>query len=215
MIDEYTGKPIVTGDGVIPQIDGGNRSYGSGVNGLPMAQDFVDMVYKLRRKSNNYIDTELVCVTDLNGMKNFQFNICPGLSILQNVTTFVNLNADGKESSVGINFMRINIGGTWITVVEHPMFSDLERFTINQSTGLSSMDNTFIFLNVADSNIEQLDKGGNGYDRGNVEGWYHGLTGKPGSDGMRTTEEDATKFARLVEKMTNVYYTESCGILSR
>lgn len=215
LIDRYTNKPIVTGDGVIPQIDGGNRAYGSGANGLPMASDFVDMVKLLRSKSNNYIDTELIVVTDLEGMKNFQFNICPGLSILQNITMFQNVNADGKESTVGINFMRANIMGTWITVIEHPMFSDKERFSVNASTGLTSMDCTYIFLNVADTNVEMLDKGGNGYSRGTVEGWYQGLTGRPGSEGKAVTEEDSTKYARLVEKMTNVYYTESCGILSR
>ena len=215
LIDTQTNKPIITGDGVIPQIDGGNRAYGSGAAGLPMATDFVDMVMKMRQKSNNYIDEELIVVTDLEGMRNFQFNICPGLSILQGITMFQNVNADGKDNTVGINFVRANIMGSWICVIEHPMFSDKERFTVNAATGFSAMNCTYIFLNVADSNVEMLDKGGNGYSRGTVEGWYQGLTGRPGSEGMRVTEEDSTKFARLVEKMTNVYSTESCGILSR
>ncbi len=214
-IDRYTGKPVIAGDGIIPQIDGGSRAYGSGVNGLPMANDFIDMVFKIRRRSNAYIDTEFICVTDLEGMKNFQFNICPGMAATQNITMFQNVNADGKEATTGVNFMRINVGGTWVTIIEHPMFSDLERFTVNQSTGFSQWNCTYVFLNVADANIEQLDKGGNGYDRSAVEGWYHGLTGKPGASGIAVTEEDATKFARLVEKVTMVYQTQSCGILSR
>lgn len=214
LIDTTTGKQIIAGDGVIPQIDGGNRSYGSGVNGKATASDFVDMVKKLRKKSNDYMPSDFICVTDIEGFYNFQYSIAPALAAMQNVTLFQNVNSDGKESQTGLNFYRINVAGTWITLIEHPMFSDTERFTAGTST-LPITDCLYIFLNVADTNVEVLDKGGNGFSRGNVRAWYEGLTGKAGSAGKEVSEEDAMKYARLRESICMVYNTQTCGIISR
>src|SRR3972149_6642873 len=107
--DEETGNDIVTGDGVMEQLYGGNETYGSGTNGFATADDFSDMLATLRKKSNMIDGNVIVAVTGEDGMRNAQREM-PALAGSQNVQMVQLVNqtdkVGGGEVNVGFKFRK-------------------------------------------------------------------------------------------------------------
>lgn len=218
LIDSETGLPIVQGDGIIPQVAGGNETSGSGTNGEATAEDFTDMMSQLKKKSNMYTGMTWICMTGTDGYANAQIQMQrlagnQGIVITQNVTQ--SGEAGGAKVDVGFNFQKFNVNGTSVVFIEHPMFDDEERFTERGSDGKILQSSMYLWMmmgNEGAQNMEVLTKGANGISRGDIRGYINGMTG---SSELIQSEEDAIKYLRLKEDMVCVYNTAACGIINK
>jgi len=215
-IDPETGMPITTGDGVEEQIGGGNVVYGSGVNGDYTVTDVEDLMATITLKSDQVSGLELVFVGGEAFYANFQ-RIAPELGINQNIQFFDNIQQDGKAGgaavSVGYNFIKLNINGSSVMIVKHPMFDDELAFPERRANGKLISSSTGFLLNLkagSGKNMEILHKAANGINRKMVEATLNGMSG---SSETPISQEDATTYALLSQTMINVYDTQTCGIL--
>ncbi len=218
LIDPETGLPIVQGDGIVPQIAGGNETSGSGTNGEATAEDFTDMMTQLKKKSDMYTGMTWICVTGTDGYANAQIQMQrlagnQNIQIHQVVTQ--SGEAGGAKVDVGFNFQKFNVNGTSVVFIEHPMWDDEERFTERGSDGKILQSSMYLWMMMGDEsqrNMEVLTKGANGISRGDIRGYINGMTG---SSEMIQSEEDAVKYMRLKEDMVVVYNTAACGIINK
>jgi hypothetical protein len=67
VIDDATGEPVIAGDGVIEQIDGGNVLDGSSPNGEATLDDITDLMTTMEKKSNSTGGKIWYCVTGTDG----------------------------------------------------------------------------------------------------------------------------------------------------
>jgi len=216
IIDDETGLPVITGDGWEEQVAGGNVLYGSGVNGLPTADDFKDMMKMLEKQSDKVMGMNWVCVTGTDGFAHFQ-SIAQDIGATQNTTYFSNVEKDGQAGgaimSAGYTFMKINFAGNSMTVLKHTLFDDEALFTERDANGNVLQSSTYFIMNVGDGankNMEILCKEANGINRNEVTAKFNGLTG---ATEMSLTEEDAMKYAMLKEDLLVIYNTMECGII--
>jgi hypothetical protein len=218
--DPETGLPVIQGDGIIPQIDGGNHMFGSGVTGEATIDDVIDMMTLLEKKCNTQSGKKWYIVTGSDGYATLQRLWRDYALLFQNVT----LNVDGKSQiggamvDVGYHFASFNMNGNQVVAVKHPLLDDEERFTERGSDGKLIASSMMIFLDQSvlngKSNIEILAKGGNGFKRDFVSAEIQGLTGKQ-NGGTVVTSEDAIRFEILIENMIVIYNTSSCGIIHK
>lgn len=217
--DYETGYDIVQGDGVIPQLAGGNESAGSGTNGEGTYEDITDMMTQLEKKSNSVGQNTWCCITGTDGYANAQVqmqNLAGNQNIVIQQTVSQSAEVGGAQVDVGFHFQKFNVNGNSVWFIKHPMFDDETRFTERGSDGKLLQSSMMVFLNMgtaAAKNIEILAKGSNGISRAEVSGYINGLTG----DGSRTimSSEDAIKYDLLREDMICVYNTQSCGIIRK
>ncbi len=214
--DYETGLPVITGDGWEEQVAGGNVLYGSGVNGLPTADDFKDMMKMLEKQSDKIMGMNWVAVTGTDGFAHFQ-SIAQDIGATQNTTFFSNVEKNGQAGGAvveaGYTFMKINFAGNSMTVVKFPLFDDEQLFQERDANGNIVQSSTYFIMNVgseANKNMEILCKEANGIKRDDVTAKYNGLTG---SSEMSVTEEDALKYAMLKEDLLVIYNTMECGII--
>jgi hypothetical protein len=214
--DPETGLPIIQGDGVIPQISGGNELYGSGVNGNATIDDIIDMMTMLEKKCNTVSGKQWYVVTGTDGYSNFQRLMKEYLGLNLVVNTNPSAEIGGVKVDVGYHFQSFNVDGNKITLVKHPMFDDDQRFTERGADGKLLQSSVMYFIDASalngTSNIEILSKKGNGFNRDFVSAEINGMTGK---SGQVVTSEDAVRFEILMENMIVVYNTTSCGIIHK
>ncbi|MCC7514552.1 MAG: hypothetical protein IT212_07650 [Bacteroidia bacterium] len=220
LIDDETGNDIVTGDGIMEQLYGGNETYGSGTNGFATADDFADMLASLRKKSNMIDGNVLVMVTGEDGMRNAQREM-PTLAGSQNVQ-LVQLvtqtaNVGGAEVNVGFKYMKFNVDGDQIIFVKHSMFDNSDLYTDRGSDNKLIKSGQYVALTMevdGRKNVEILSKGAYGIDRSMLEIYLNGLTGIQ-TGGNIVSEEDALVFAMLRQDLIVVYNTTVCGIIHK
>ncbi len=220
LIDDETGNEIITGDGVMEQLYGGNESYGSGTNGFATADDFADMLASLRKKSNMIEGNVLVMVTGEDGMRNAQREM-PTLAGSQNVqlVQLVSQTAEvgGAEVNVGFKYMKFNVDGDQIIFVKHPMFDNSDLYTDRGSDNKLIKSGQYVGLTMeidGRRNVEILSKGAYGIDRSMLEIYLNGLTGIQ-TGGNIVSEEDALVFAMLRQDLIVVYNTTVAGIIHK
>lgn len=217
--DYETGFDIVAGDGLIPQLAGGNETVGTGTDGNASADDFIDMMSQLEKKSNGVSGLTWVCVTGTDGYANAQIQMQTlagnqGIQIHQVVAQ--NDKSGGADVGVGFNFTKFNVNGNSLTFVKHPMFDDESRFTERGSDGKLLQSSMYVILNMgtqSSRNIEILAKGANGISRAEVSAYINGLSGDSSKTVM--SSEDAIKYELLREDMIVCYNTQSCGIIRK
>lgn len=220
LIDEETGNEIITGDGVLEQIYGGNETYGSGVNGYATGDDFADVLATIRKKSNLLDGNVIIAVTGEDGMRNAQREM-PALAGAQNVqlVQIVDQNSKpgGAEVNVGFKFMSYNVDGDQIIFVKHPMFDNSDLYTARGSDNKLLKSGQYVFLTMeveGRKNVEILSKGAYGIDRSMLEVYLNGLTGiKIGQAAV--SEEDAIVYAMLRQDLIVVYNTTTCAVLHK
>lgn len=219
VIDPETGNPIVTGDGLIPQIEGGNEAFTSGTEGEVTITDFKDMMQTLEKKSNSvynkiwYVVTgtegygtaqdilQQYYVNDLGGRVNAGLNNAAGVG--------------GQDINVGGNFDTFNVAGNTIVLVKHTFFDDEQKFPRRNGFGKLIQSNLFVFLDMGSnaagtSNIEIKSKGAYGINRSMVTAYINGLTG---AEGNVVSSVDAKSYEMLKEDGIFIYNTTSCGLL--
>jgi hypothetical protein len=219
-IDPETQEEIVCGDGIIPQIEGGNEAYGSSATGDATIDDIKDMMSTLSKKSNSVMGKKWYIVTGTDGHDTLQSLFEAKASNTFNITMNKEGSAviGGPEVEVGYNFTTYNVNGDQVVICKHPLFDDEERFTERGSDGKLLMSSKMIFLDMgADeggkSNIEILGKGAYGINRTMVSAYLNGMTGM--NKGQVVTSVDGIEFDMLKEDGVFIYNTRSCGIINK
>jgi hypothetical protein len=221
-IDPATGKPITAGDGLIPQIEDGNISWGSDTDGMATLDDHKDMITMLKKYSSTAygsgISQEFTVVTGTTGYLKAQ-------TVLQ--LAWVNSFGGSHQKTgatlgdveVGGNFDTFIWSGTKLTFCEHPMFSDEERYANKASDGDPMLAGSYIYLDRSKTgkgnqrNVEILTKGAYGINRSMVSTYVNGLTGWLQKDA--TSGVDALEYHCLKQDGIFVYNIKSCGIIKR
>lgn len=217
--DPRTQKPIITGDGMIPQIEGGNELIGSGTDGYATVDDFMDMLTTLKKHSNGITGMNWAVITGPTGYSKAQRALQQyWLAIGGRMNVSNTVEVGGAKVSVGGNFNTFNVDGNSCTFFEHPMFGDEQRWAGKASDGVPYKDGMYLFIDRSmdqdgTSNIEILGKGGNNVNRTFVEKYLNGMTGWDGSPSV--TSVDALQYEILMEDMLCIYNTKSCGIIHR
>jgi hypothetical protein len=219
--DPATGKPIFAGDGIIPQIEDGNVTWGSDTDGMATIDDHMDMINNIKKfSSTGYapgIQLDLVAITGPTGyMKAQKVLAAYWLSGFGGNQTISDRSLGDVE--VGGNFNTFIWAGTRLTFVEHPMFGDEERYANKASDGDPMWSGSYIYLDRSkDSNgrpnIEILTKGAYGVNRTMVSGYINGLTGWMGKE--MTSSVDALEYHTLKQDGIFVYNVKACGIIKR
>jgi hypothetical protein len=217
--DPETGLDIVQGDGVNKQLEGGNEAFGSGSNGDWTYDDVSDMLTTLRKKSNMVEGSIYVGVTGIDGMRIAQREFPAAASAQQGIQLQQMVNQSnevgGAKPAIGFNFNTFNFNGDTLVLIEHPLFSDADRYTAKAADGriLKSKEITILTMEVdGRRNVDIMSKGAYGINRSMVEGYLNGLTGI--NQGTMISEEDAIRFAMLKQDMIVVYNTTVCGRIS-
>jgi len=214
-IDQETGYDIVRGDGVIPQIQGGNEHYGSGTDGRQTIEDVIDMVKTLEKRSNSVYGKLWYVVTGTEGyyhaqnlLRDYHVNYMGGRT-----TGGQTNNIGGENIPVGGNFDTFNIAGNQLIFVKNPGWDDPEKWFETSSYGYKVRENMWLFLDpgsIERPNIEILTKGAYGINRSMVEVYINGLTG--GTE-RPLHSVDAVSFEMLKQDMIVIYNTMTCGII--
>ena len=207
---------IIAGDGLEEQIAGGNVLIGSGVNGNATADDFIDMIKLLVKKSNQEnTKVNLVFMTGTDGFFNFQEQAAVISSSL-NGQIFQSENGGAASVTAGYTFTKIVYGGSTLTVVVHPLFDDNIKFPVTGQDGKYIMSGTYFGGNLEGSrgpNMEIIPKGAHGGNRSNVTADLKGMTGV--GSGTAITQKDADTFAMLKEDLIVIYNTQNWGIIRK
>jgi hypothetical protein len=215
-VDPETGYDIVRGDGVIPQMMGGNEHYGSGVDGRQTMEDVIDMVKTLEKRSNSVYGKLWYVITGTDGYYHAQnllrdYNVTyMGMRTNASQTN----NIGGADIPVGGNFDTFNIAGNQLIFVKNTGWDDPEKWFETSASGYKVRENMWLFLDpgtVERPNIEILSKGAYGYNRSMVETYINGLTG--GSE-KPLHSVDAVSFEMLKQDMIVIYNTMTCGIIN-
>lgn len=219
-IDPETRLPIVKGDGIIPQIEGGNELSGSDVDGSATIDDLIDMMTLLEKKCNSVYAKLWYVVTGTDGygkaqqlLRDYRVDFMGGRSVLTDSQT---QKVGGQDIPVGGNFDTFNVNGNQIIFVKHPLFDDEQRFTEYGSDGKLLQSSMMVFLDMSPvngkANIEIMGKGAYGVNRTMVSGYIEGITGRTGSF---TSSVDAVEFNMLKEDGIFIFNTTSCGIIRK
>lgn len=215
--DSETGNPIIQGDGVMQQIGGGNQISGSGTDGYATGDDIVDMMKKIRKKSNMLSGLTHVVKTGEDGFSNAQ-RIMPLLAGSQNVQMVQNVNqtsaVGGAKVDVGFNYQSFNVDGDQVLFVKDPSQDDELKFPERGTDGnlLKSKQMTFLTTMVdGKKNMEILSKGARGINRSLITKFFNGMTGD--NVGIALSEEDSLKYSMFKQNMIIVYNSNLCGII--
>lgn len=218
IIDPETGNPVIAGDGIIPQIEGGNLAFGSASDGSATIEDINDMMTTLEKRSNYTSGLMWYVVTGTEGYNKWQ-------ELMEDKATKFNItiNKDGSqviggpEVAVGYNFTTYNVNGNQAVVIKHTLFDDEELYTERGSDGKILKSSEMIFLDQSSyngrSNMEILSKGAFGASRREVSQYLNGLTGL--KMGNAVSGVDAIEWNYLKEDMIVIYNSRSCGILRK
>ena len=216
------GNDITIGNGIIPQLEGGNESYGSGANGYATFDDFTDMMRLLVKKSSREdYQNHFYAITGTEGYGNAQevlrdywVNSLGGRMVKQMGSSAA---TGGADMSIGANFDTINFEGNSLTFVQHPLFDDEKAWAARGSDGGILQSGMYIFLNMnkveGRSNVEMLTNGNAMVNRKLVEFMKNGMTGYNEFDVLSST--DAMEYHVLMQDMIVIYNTEACGLLHR
>jgi len=213
-IDPETGYEIVRGDGVLPQIEGGNDAFGSGPEGLQTIDDVRDMMKQLEKRTNQTNGATWYVVTGTDGfyhaqelLRDYHVNYMGG-----RMTSSPNGQEGGPDIEVGANFNTFNIAGNKLIFVKNVGWDDPYKWFEVNNYNKSTRGHMWMFLypgQLDRPNIEIISKGAYGINRSMVEAYLNGLTGgteKP------LHSVDAVSYEMLKEDMIVIYNTMACGI---
>jgi hypothetical protein len=211
-VDEESGEPLTEGDGLVEQIRGANDMDTSGTDGLPVYQDFVDMVNAIKNKADRQ-DVILYAVTGTEGMTAAR-DVIEGRFIGLGGVTNLNAGDDAYNVPIGYDFNILKIGGSKVIFVENPQMNDEQKFPLRLSNGKLKMSLTYYFINQTPDetnrpNVEIRTRGRGGINRNYVMLWKNGMTG----DGTPQESIDAKEYHILKQNMLVIYDTKTCGIM--
>lgn len=212
-IDQETGFEIVAGDGLIPQILGGNDFYASGAEGNFTLDDLKDMMTMLEKKSAQVYGNIWYVITGTDGYVNAQEILKDAAYNDYGVRQQAGVAADIE---VGGNFDRFKFAGNMLIFVKHPLWDDENRWFERGSDGKLLRSKMLLFIDARmragnTSNMEILTKGAYGINRSMVTAYLNGMTGMDGKTAFSSV--DAISYEMLKEDMIVCYDTTGCGII--
>lgn len=214
-VDPETGFNVTRGDGVLPQIMGGNENYASGADGKATIDDLIDMVKTLEKRSNQVNNKMWYVLTGTDGYYHAQ-NLLRDYWITNfggRTTASPGSGVGGNDIAVGANFDTFNVAGNQLVFVKYVGWDDTEKWFERGTNGELLMSNLYMFLDPGtfnSPNIEILTKGAHGINRSMVEAYINGLTGL---DQKPLHSVDAVQFELLKQDMIVIYNTACCGLL--
>lgn len=212
------GEALIAGDGWEEQTAGGIVISGSGTGGMWTADDITEALVQLALKGDKQKGSNYVGITGKRGFLMVQ-EIAPTIAADQN-TRFINQvekngGPGGPLVEVGYQFLTLNLGGSTITFIEHPLFDDELMWTERGDDGNILMSSTVFIMDQGtgeNKNMEILHKSANGVNRQNVTARLNGLTGAPE---MVISESDSMKYAMLKEDLLVLYNSNKAAILRK
>lgn len=210
---DLNGKPIITGDGLLAQIDGGNiGSYSLGLTEKQITNFLADLRY-----TNGETTAKYMVYTGTLGMREFQqamkdYYIRDGHVLFYDADT-------SKPIKLGGDFLQYRAMGLDMTLVYNPLFDDPNLHHNLTSEGLPKESGKMVFTNMGQlsegvSNVEILVKGASGISRGFVTKYIAGMIDpfNPNSI-MAANSKDQFSVEYLSNKGIILRRPKSCGIL--
>ena len=208
-----TGKPIVSGDGILRQIDSANVDTYSGQLTEKRLTDFLAQL-ALNTGSKN---AHWMVYTGTAGKVAFHE------AMKDLVYPAGNLVYDAKvgaETEIGVNFTSYNALGHRLTLVHNPLFDDQNLFgnDIDPQSGYPKESFRMVFLDMGVTNgvanIERKIKGAGGIDRGMIVKYIAGMINPFDQNSMNAANSrDSFTCEILCESGMIVRNPLSCGQL--
>lgn len=207
------GKPIVTGDGILRQIDAANVDT---YNGTLTEKRLTDFLAQLGLNTGKKKAHWLV-FTGTGGKVAFH----EAMKDLVYPAGNLIYDADaGKETEIGVDFTTYSALGHRMTLVENPLFDDpnLHGNDIDPVSGFPKESFRMVFLNFGTtngvSNIERKVKGAGGINRGMIIKYITGMVDPFDQKSMKAANgRDAFTCEVLCESGMIVRNPLSCGQL--
>ena len=207
-----SGKPVITGDGLLSQIDSGNiGSYSSTLTEKQITNFLADLRY-----INGATDASYTVFTGTAGLREFQqamkdYYIANGALIY---------DADaGQDVPLGSNFTQYYAMGIKMTLVHTPMFDDPNIHHNLAPDGLPKESYKMVFINSSTlpegvSNMEVIVKGEGSINRGFVHKYIMGMVDPFDPNSVKAaTSKDSFKCEYLSQSGIILRNPKSCGIL--
>jgi hypothetical protein len=207
------GKPIITGDGLLAQIDGSNvQSYGPTLTEKQITDFLADLRY-----TNGDINAKYMVFTGTKGLQKFQQAMKDYYIETSGVLMY---DADaGGDISLGSNFTTYNAMGLKMTLVFNPLFDDPNLHHDMDPDNFPKESSKMVFVNFGQleggvSNLEVLVKGEGGINRGFVQKYITGMIDpfNPGSV-KAANSKDSFTVEYLSQGGIILRRPKSCGIM--
>ena len=207
------GKPVITGDGLLAQIDGANMgTYSSGLTEKQITNFLADLRY-----TNGATDATYTVFTGTAGMREFQqamkdYYIQTGNALLYDA-------AFGKEVSLGSDFMTYHAMGIRMNLIHCPVFDDPNLHHDLAPDGLPKESYKMAFINTSTlpegvSNLEVITKGEGSINRAFVHKYVAGMVDPFEPKTIRAaTSKDSFKCEYLSQSGIILRNPKSCGVL--
>src|SRR3990167_1932219 len=206
------GKPIVTGDGLLAQIDGGNvAAYVPGLTERQITNFLADLRYTNGQKTANYI-----VHTGTAGRREFQQAMKD--YYIGNGVLFYDADAGGTIK-LGGDFMSYRAMGLTMTLVHNILFDDPTIHLDLAPDGYPKESYKMVFTNFdmlpdGVSNLETLVKGAEGMNRGYIVKYIAGMVNPFNQkEILASNSKDAFGVEYLSESGIILRRPKSCGIL--
>lgn len=207
------GKPIVTGDGLLAQIDGGNiDSYTTGLTEKRITNFLSDLRY-----TNGETNAKYLVFTGTTGLREFQ-QAMKDYYIRDGHVLYYDADA-GSDIKLGGDFLYYKAMGLEMTLVHNPLFDDPNIHHDLADDGLPKESGKMVFVNFGVlpegvSNLEILVKGAEGVSRGFVTKYISGMVDPFDQNSFKAANsKDAFSVEYLTHSGIVLRRPKSCGIL--
>jgi hypothetical protein len=212
LITDVNGDPLVTGDGVLEQIDSANTDTYTGDLSEDIIVDFLaNLSLNSGKKNSNWM-----VFTGTAGK--VAFHRAMRDLVFQGSSLIYDMDA-GRNLELGVNYTTYNALGHKITLVHNPLFDDPNLHTdIDPGTGYPKESFRMVFMDMGVTNgvanIEVKVKGAGGIDRGMIVKYIPGMVNPFDQKSMvASNSKDGFTCEVLSESGIIVRNTLACGQL--
>lgn len=211
MSPDIDGNMLVQGDGYVNQIDAINiGTYTGQLNSTVL----LDYIYAYIDNASIVADTEILCVTGTQGLK--QFQNCMEQKYLYQGQYMKEYVTGGQKVALGGRFLKYTVANVTINVVVNPIKDDRLFNTAKNPDGFTKEANGFDFMCMDDGgspNIIRKVKSAGGINRSMIEKQLPGMVNPMGAGAIAVTAVDGFEVQWLSEEMICVLNPKSCGRL--
>ena len=209
---DSNGKPIVSGDGILKQIDSANVDTYSGVLTEERITDFLAQLSLNTGEMNSHWIVYTGTAGKVAFHKAMKDLVYPSGNLVYDAKV-------GAETEIGVNFTTYNALGSRLTLAHCPIFDDPNLHTdIDPASGYLKESFRMVFLNFGQtdgvSNIERKVKGAGGINRSMIIKYMPGMVDPFNqSQMMAVSSRDSFSMEILSESGMVVRNPLSCGQL--
>jgi len=209
---DSNGKPIISGDGILKQIDSANVDTYSGVLTEERITDFLAQLSLNTGEMNSHWIVYTGTAGKVAFHKAMKELVYPSGNLVYDAKV-------GAETEIGVNFTTYNALGSRLTLAHCPIFDDPNLHTdIDPASGYLKESFRMVFLNFGQtdgvSNIERKVKGAGGINRSMIIKYLPGMV-DPFNQAqmMAVSSRDSFSMEILSESGMVVRNPLSCGQL--